>query len=49
LGILVETLSTNAPKLAISKAIYEMIVDHADGLYEGIANRAADELKAGFL
>ena len=40
---------TSTPKLPVAKAIHEMIVDHADGLHEGVANGAADKLEAAFL
>src|SRR5438132_209631 len=40
---------TGTRKLAVPEAIHQMVVDHADCLHEGIANRAADELEAAFL
>jgi hypothetical protein len=33
-------------KLIIPEAADQMVVDHADGLHEGVANRGADELEA---
>ncbi len=43
------TLKKLTPKLSVPKAIHQVIVDHADGLHVGIADRAADKLEAAFL